>query len=162
MPGSSDNSDRIRSQPTFLHGRLVATIGDWMRTHARRRLERRIARVVARPIVGASMQFHVEWHAAGVHPWDEDIPAERQAHLFTARLLDDTVVRIHRMFTEFTELDSLHVRVLAPTPDGGTLLKGTISRAALQACQGCRSAAMSLKLLGVDYRLRDGRLEPLA
>src|SRR5262250_2109733 len=44
MPGSSDNSDRIRSQPTFLHGRLVATIGDWMRTHARRRLERRIER----------------------------------------------------------------------------------------------------------------------
>jgi|SRR5215470_1397091 len=72
MPGSSDNSDPIRNQPTFLYGR------DWSQPSATgcaltpgAGSNGRVARGVAQPIAGASMRFRVEWHAAGVHPWDD-------------------------------------------------------------------------------------------
>ena len=108
------------------------------------------------------MHLDVEWRADGLHPWDRDLPEERQTQLFAARLLDDTVMRVRLLFCALPDVDTVRIKVLEPRPRGGALLEGTISRARLHDCETCRSAAMCLKLLGVAFQLRDGRLEPMA
>ena len=132
-----------------------------LREWIRRRAQRRLSRVIARPVLRASLHLDVEWRAAALHRWDEDLPVDRQAQLFTARLLDDTVTRIRRLFMTQPEIDTVRIRVLEPGPGRRALLDGAVAREQLRDCDGCRSAAMCLKLLGVHYRLRDDRLEPL-
>jgi hypothetical protein len=161
MHQRADNFDRISRQPTFLNLRPISTIGNWLRMRRRRRLVRRLARLIARPVLHASVHADVEWQAAGIHEWDTDLPEDRQAQILATRLLEDTLLRIQRAFAELSELDSLSVCIREPLPRGARLIDGTVSREALKRCESCRSPAMSLKLLGLNYRLRDGRLTPI-
>jgi len=148
-------------------------IGEWMRLRERRRLQRRIARVLARAPRGGvpldervlrkvSSHLDVEWHACGLHPWDRDLSQERQAEFFAVQVLEDTVMVIKRLFDSLAEVDTIHICVLEPYQPHQLLLEGTVSRAAAQECLACPSPAMSLKLLGIRYRLSNGRFEPLA
>jgi diadenosine tetraphosphatase ApaH/serine/threonine PP2A family protein phosphatase len=120
-----------------------------------------LAGVIDRPILHASMHLDIEWQAAGIHPWDRDLPEERQEQFFTIRLLEDTVLRIRSLFTALPDIDTVRIKVLGPIPQCGALLEGTIARARLRDCETCRSPAMCLKLLGVTFQLRGGRLEPI-
>jgi len=145
----------------------------WWRSRGQRHLVRRVARALDatrregaaqddRRLQKVGVHLDVEWHARALHPWDGDLGPERQAQLFASRLLDDTATAIRRLFDALPEVDSIRILVREPAPAHETLLEGTVSRAAVGECAGCRSPAMMLKLLGVCFRLNDGRLEPLA
>jgi hypothetical protein len=98
----------------------------------------------------------VEWQARDVHPWNEDLPVGRRAELLTTELMADTIVAIRQIFERLAEVDVIHIRVLAPNAPDKTVLAGTVCRDDVDAAQACRSPAMSLKLLGVQYCLADG------
>jgi hypothetical protein len=103
-----------------------------------------------------SLSLKVEWYARDLHPWDRDLPVERRAELFTAELMADTVVAIRQIFERLAEIDAIQIRVLEPTEPHETVLAGTVCRDDLNATRGCPSPAMSLKLLGLQYRVSDG------
>jgi hypothetical protein len=103
-----------------------------------------------------SLSLRVEWYARDLHPWDRDLPVERRAELFTAELLADTVVVIRQIFERLAEIDTVQIRVLEPAEPHKTVLAGTVCRDDLDATWGCPSPAMSLKLLGLEYRVSDG------
>jgi hypothetical protein len=102
-----------------------------------------------------SLALRLEWHARDLHPWDCDLPADRRAELFMAALMAETIVAIRRTFERLAEVDVIEIRVLTPDEPGQTVLAGTVCRDDLIAAQACPSPAMSLKLLGIQYRLSD-------
>lgn len=133
----------------------------------RRRLRNRVIKALTLAPRGAvahdglqlratSLSLTVEWQARDVHPWDRDLPVGRRTELFTTTLMADTVVAIRQMFERLAEVDVIQIRVLTPNEPGKTVLAGTVCRDNLCAAQACPSPAMSLKLLGVQYRLADG------
>jgi hypothetical protein len=99
--------------------------------------------------------LRLEWHARDIHPWDCDLPADRRAELFTEELMAETIVAIRQAFERLAEVDVIEIRVLAPNEPGRTVLAGTVCRDDLIAARACPSPAMSLKLLGIQYRLAD-------
>jgi hypothetical protein len=135
---------------------------DWRGDWERRRLRSRVIRALTLAPRGAvandglslrnmSPSLTVEWYARDVHPWDNDLPAERRAELFTAELMADTVAAIRQMFERLAEVDVIHVRVLEPNEPHETILAGTVCREDLRAARDCPSPAMNLKLLGVHW-----------
>jgi hypothetical protein len=94
-------------------------------------------------------------------PWDRDLPYQRQSELFTTYLLEDTASVIRQLFDSLAEVETIRVCVRDPSEPHRPLIEGTISRAGLPQVRDCRSAAMSLKLLGACYTVRDGCLQPL-
>jgi hypothetical protein len=108
-----------------------------------------------------STHLEIEWYAHDVHPWDADLPDDRQARLFVDSALSQTLSAIRRAFERFPEVDSIAVRVLDPRDPTGVLLRGAVSRRDLDAATAIKSDAMSLKLLGVEFQLVDSDLQPL-
>jgi len=154
----------------------MPTLGTIVRTltgiRERRRLRSRVKRTLALKSRGAifndglplrklANHLEVEWFAREPHPWDEDLAPDRKAELFVVESLSDTIVAICRMFDRLPEVDTIRIRVLQPTEPHNTLLAGTVHRADLHASRRCPSPAMSLKLLGIRYRVTDGAFEPL-
>ena len=138
----------------------------------RRRLRGRVVKTLALksrggifndglPLRTLANHLEVEWFAREPHPWDKDLPPERKAERFVVESLSDTVVAICRMFDRLPEVDTIRIRVLEPNELHKTLLAGTVHRADLHASRRCPSPAMSLKLLGIQYRVTDGSFEPL-
>jgi hypothetical protein len=141
--------------------------GTWRADWERRRLRNRVARALAMAPRGGvandtsllremSLSLKVEWYARDLHPWDRDLPVERRAELFTAELMADTVAAIRQIFERLAEIDAIHIRVLEPAAPHKTVLAGTVCRDDLNATRDCPSPAMSLKLLGLQYRVSDG------
>jgi hypothetical protein len=108
-----------------------------------------------------STHLEIEWYARDVHPWDRDLPDKRKAVLFAEASLAQTATAIRRAFERFPEVSSLSIRVLAPRKPHGLLFSGSVLRRDLEGVPGHLSPAMTLKLLGIDYQLIDGVLEPL-
>jgi hypothetical protein len=108
-----------------------------------------------------STQLEIEWYAHDVHPWDQDLPPEQQAARFTEETLQHTVAAIRRAFERFPEVDALQIVVREPRRPHGVLFAGRAARAEAAECATTLSAAMALKLLGIEFRIVDGRLEPL-
>jgi hypothetical protein len=100
-----------------------------------------------------SHSLKLEWYARDVHPWDCDLPAERREELFAAELITDTLVVIRQMFERLAEIDAIEIRVFEPNEPHKAVLAGTVCRDDLNAARCCPSPAMSLKLLGVQYRV---------
>jgi hypothetical protein len=153
-------------------GEWLARVGGWLRLHGRRRFMRRVVQALRagrragiasdeRRLQKISSHLDLEWNARDVHPWDRDLPRERQAELLATQLLEDTVSVIRRLFNTLPEVDTIRISVREPSEPHNVLLEGTVTRAALRRVRECPSPAMSLKLLGVYYRLIDGSLEPL-
>jgi hypothetical protein len=114
------------------------------------------------PALGrVSTQLEIEWYAHDVHPWDDDLPVELQAARFAEETLQHTVAAIRRAFERFPEVDGLQIVVREPRRPHGVLFTGRVSRAEAARCATSLSAAMALKLLGIEFRMVDGRLEPL-
>jgi len=154
---------------------LLSVIRDWARLRDRRRLRKRVARTLALESRGGvlddrlaltklSNYLEVEWCARDVHPWNQDLPAERKGELFVAQALKDTLAAIQRLFDVLTEVDTIHLRVLEPTPPYQALLAGTVIRHDLNELNDARrfpSPAMGLKMLGIQYEVNDGSFERL-
>jgi hypothetical protein len=145
----------------------------WADLRERRRLRSRVTRALklkprgaapndGLPLTRLSTRLEVEWYAREVQPWDRDLPPERQARLFVEQSLSDTVVAIWRMFERMAEIDVIDIRVLEPHLPDKTVLAGTVFRGDVNAAGAHPSPAMSLKLLGVRYRVTDGQFEPLS
>jgi hypothetical protein len=138
----------------------------WRGRWERRRLRNRVIKALTLAPRGAvrddgprvremSLALRLEWHARDIHPWDCDLPADRRAELFTEELMAETIVAIRQAFERLAEVDVIEIRVLAPNEPGKTVMAGTVCRDDLIAARACPSPAMSLKLLGIQYRLAD-------
>ena len=148
------------------------SVGQWLSGRERRRLWRRLAnalelkpqagKVNRRPsLVNVSTRLEIEWYARDIHPWDCDLPRERQARLFAEEALTHTAAAIRRAFARFPEVDAIEIRVLEPHKPHGLLFTGAVTREDLKECSPNLSPAMTLKLLGIEYRLVDGNLTEL-
>src|SRR5262249_43539864 len=152
-------------------GRGTLLLGAWTRGRERRlwkRLTRalglgpRAAEVPDRvPLSNVSTRMEIEWYAREVHPWDRDLPAERKARLFADESLTHTGAAIRGGWERFPEVDAIEISVLEPHKPHAVLFKGSVSRDGFDRCPPNLSPGMTLKLLGVEYRLTDGCLEPL-
>jgi hypothetical protein len=142
----------------------------WLRGRERRRFRRRLNKALElRPRGGeskdhlslsnVSTRLEIEWHARDIHPWDGDLPPERKARLFAEESQTHTVVAIRRTFERFPEVDAIGIRVLEPHKPHAVLFTGTVSRDDLKQCSPSLSPAMTLKLLGIEYRIVDGHLK---
>ncbi len=149
--------------------RLIARL---IQAHKRRQMWRRLTRALGisgraggagTSVSLASLSTHldVEWYARDIHPWDRDLPIERKAVLFAKGSLAHTVTAIRRAFERFPEVESVQIRVLDPRKPHGLLFAGSVFRGDLASVPQNLSPAMTLKLLGIAYRLIDGVLEPL-
>ena len=152
----------------MVSGRII----QWVRDRERRRIWRRLTRVLRltrRAAVSkdglslskVSTSLDIEWYARDVHPWDADLPSERRAKLFAEESLTNTVVAIHRAFERFPEVDAIEIRVLEPRAPHAVIFSGVVSREDLNQCSASLSPGMTLKVLGIAYRLIDGELKPV-
>jgi hypothetical protein len=145
----------------------------WTELRERRRLRHRVLKTLrlgsrgaacekGLPLHRLSTRLVVEWYARDVHPWDRDLPQAQRTTRFVEESLKDTVEAIWRMFERLPEIDAIDLRVLEPNHPHKALLAGTVFREDVNAAGSCQSPAMSLKTLGVKFRLADGGLEPLS
>jgi hypothetical protein len=107
-------------------------------------------------------RLEIEWYARDLHPWDRDLPLERKATLVAEESLTHTAAAIRRAFDQFPEVDAIEIRVLAPYNPHPLLFTGLVTREGAMQCAPNLSPAMTLKLLGIEYRMIDGHLEPLS
>jgi hypothetical protein len=147
--------------------RVSRTHRKWRGEWKRRRLRKRVIKALTLAPRGAvandrlhlgttSLSLKLDWQARDVHPWDGDLPVGRRRERFTTALIADTVTAIRHVFEQLAEVDVLQIRVFAPNESRRAILAGTVCRDDLNAAEDCRSPAMSLKLLGVQYHLADG------
>jgi hypothetical protein len=98
-------------------------------------------------------QLEIEWHARGLHPWDDDLPFEQRSQLLRAQTIEDTDVAVARLFRVLPEVETIAIRVRGPESGGGVILAGTVNRASVAACSRVRSPHMRLKIMGVRYEI---------
>jgi hypothetical protein len=144
-------ADRVRRG--LLSWRLAQALGLGSRAGERRRRE---------PIRRVATHLEVEWYAHDIHPWDADLPDEHRARLFAEGVLAHTVTAIRGAFDRFAEVESIAITVLEPRTPHRVLLRGAVTRGDVVEASRTVSAAMSLKLLGVEYRMSEGQLQPLS
>jgi hypothetical protein len=113
----------------------VKRIAEWLQTRERRRFARRVIKVLQRrpreavphdqcSLDGISIQLNVTWQARGVHPWDRDLPRERQANLcIPAGVLDDTLFMVRSGLRRTVEIDTLRICVLEPSESQESFLR---------------------------------------
>jgi hypothetical protein len=100
----------------------------------------------------ACHRLEIRWRAREIHPWDRDLPRERQAAVFAELALADTEAAIMELFEALPHVDVIDLTVLEPESDR-TMLAGTVSRpAANRAGEG---AVGSRRLLSVKMRLSE-------
>ena len=93
-----------------------------------------------------SGQLQVEWPAREIHPWDRDLPPDRQAKVFCAQTITDADVAIFRLFQMLPEINAITIRVVEPHTMGRVLMAGTVLRKDLFASALPSSSQMRLKL----------------
>jgi hypothetical protein len=106
-----------------------------------------------------SARLQIVCCARRLHPWDEDLPEEKQSQLFTKQCLEDVDKGITRLFQQLPAVDEVDLTVV--TPDGAAkILAGVVHRGdLLHADQS--SVGMRLLSKGLNYHLQGYRLEPL-
>jgi hypothetical protein len=154
----------------------AGTIGDVLRAWVGRVTEGRFRRIVTKALALSprgfvpddvlvlrklSARLQVEWRSRDLHPWDRDLPPRRRAERVRELTLDDTDAAIMRLFRTLPDVDGLEVRVFAPLPSDRIILAGVVAREDAFAARSMSSPGMRLRMMGVQYRMRDGHLEPL-
>jgi hypothetical protein len=102
--------------------------------------------------------LQLEWHARDLHPWDRDLPAPRQAELFSQQALQDTDAALLRLFQRLPEVEQIEFQVLEPRHVGGVILTGVVDRESALDPEPPPSLRMRLHMLGVRYRMADDHL----
>jgi hypothetical protein len=106
------------------------------------------------------VRLHVDWFAREVHPWDHDLPLERQAELFAEQCLEDVDAAIFRLFEELPEVGVIDMSVF----DRGSntkIIKDVVSRENARTSEGL-SLGMRLNAIGVNYRRSNLRFESIS
>ena len=104
-------------------------------------------------------RLEIEWRARDIHPWDLGVALERRAAMFVEQCLSDADAAIMRLFDKLPWVDIIDVNVLDPDSDE-TIMTGTVYRPAPEK-ELERSAAMRVKDLGLNYRVRGWKFESL-
>jgi hypothetical protein len=113
-------------------------------------------------LLDVSMKLTVSWRARDIHPWDRDLSEERAATRLLDQTLHDTEDAVERIFLFFPEANALELSVFDNDPDSDrVIMAGLVARADLGRCTSS-STAMRLRMLGINYRLVDQRLEAIA
>jgi hypothetical protein len=108
-----------------------------------------------------SARLRLEWQTRDVHPWDDDLPGDRQATRFCEQTLLDTETALVQCFEMLPQIEAIDLRVLEPREPNRLLLAGTVERGDVMTALALSSPAMRLRMLGVQCQIRDGRLEPI-
>jgi hypothetical protein len=157
---------------TFTRAGTAVRLAQWAHSRRQRQWWRRVSRALGlEPRAGeprrpaalgtVSTQLEIEWYAHNVHPWDEDLPPDGQEARFAEEAVQHTLSAIRRAFQRFPEVDTLQIMVRDPRKPHPVLFTGRVLRADSTACSNTPSPAMALKLLGIEFRMIDGRLQPL-
>ena len=165
----SDVEDRAGERHRRTIGRILADCLSRITEGRFRRMVTRALRLTARGFVPhdvlvlteLSARLRVEWRSREVHPWDRDLPWERRAARFREQTLHDTATAIARLFRMVPEVDIIEVRVLEPHPSSRMILAGTVVRQDALVALTYPSPSMTLRMMGIRYRVNDGHLEPL-
>jgi hypothetical protein len=156
---------------TFRRHRAAVRLAAWAKERRQRQWWRRVTRAIGlQPRAGeprrpsslgsVSTCLEIEWYAHDVHPWDRDLPPDQMAARFAAETLQHTLSAVRRAFERSPEVDTLQIVVREPRRPHGVLLAGRVSRAEAAQCAATPSPAMALKLLGIEFRIADGQLQP--
>jgi hypothetical protein len=108
-----------------------------------------------------SGQLQVEWAAREIHPWDRDLPPDRQAKMFCDQTITDVDRAVGKLFQALPEIDAITIRVVEPNNARRVLIAGTVLRKDLSVARSPSSSRMRLKLLGIQYQTDGERLEAL-
>jgi hypothetical protein len=109
-----------------------------------------------------AVKLAVNWRARDLHPWDFDMPEERKAPRLVDQTLHDTEAAIARIFAAFPEVDTLELNVFEKAPDSNRMIiAGVVIRSDLGRCAST-SIRMRLRMLGLNYRLKNQHFEPVA
>jgi len=165
----SDVEDRAGEPRRRTIGRILADCLSRITDGRFRRIVTRALTLTARGFVPhdvlvlteLSARLRVEWRSREVHPWDRDLPWERRAARFREQTLQDTAAAIARLFRTVPEVEIIEVRVLEPDPSSRLILAGTVARQDALVARTYASPSMTLRMMGIGYRLKDGHLEPL-
>jgi hypothetical protein len=110
-----------------------------------------------------SGQLQLEWRARDAHPWNRDLPPERQAELFLEQALQDTDAAILRLFQTLPEIGQIEIQVLDAQDSTKVILGGIVAREEALATDTSVPLRLRLRMLGVQYsRIVGDRLEPLS
>jgi hypothetical protein len=97
--------------------------------------------------------LQLEWRAREIHPWDRDLPASRQAELFSEQALKDTDAAIIRLFQMLPEIEEIKLQVVKPMSFGGVIFTGIVDRGRALAPKAPPSLKQRLIALGVHYKM---------
>ena len=101
-----------------------------------------------------------EWVARAADPWDAELPASIRERNVAKQVLKDAMQVRDLLFSIFPDVASANIRVYRNAEPPDLIIAGTIKRDE-PTLKGIRSLMMRVKLSGLQFRLDDGRLEPL-
>jgi hypothetical protein len=109
----------------------------------------------------ACNRLEIQWWARDIHPWDRDLPSEKEASLFAEQTLADTEAAIFRLFEALPQVEVIKLSVLGPKSET-PIMSGTVHRSTLStARRGLMSIGMRLMDLGVCYHLSGWEFQSL-
>jgi hypothetical protein len=112
-------------------------------------------------LLDASVKLTVSWRVRGIHPWDRDLPEERIAVQLLDQTPHDTEAAVERIFAAFPEASTLKLNVLENDPGSNrVVITGAVDRSDVGRCDSS-SIAMRVRMLGINYRVENQRLEVL-
>ena len=94
-------------------------------------------------------------------PWDVVLPTCVRERNVAQQALKDAMKVHDLLFSVFPEVATANIRVYRDAEPPDLIIAGTISREE-PTLKGIRSLVMRVKLCGLQFRLDDGRLEPLS
>jgi hypothetical protein len=101
----------------------------------------------------------VGWCARDVHPWDNDLQANRKAAAFVRQCIDDTDAAITRLFAALPQVDELDIPVIDRQSDR-VIIRGEVRRSDLSA-RPHTSPRMRLIELGLSFKCDGAHFESL-
>jgi hypothetical protein len=101
-----------------------------------------------------------EWLARPADAWDADLSPSVRDRRVTEQALQDAVAVRDLLFSALPDLVTANLRVYRQGDPPELIIAGTVLRD-YPALHGIRSVAMRVKLCGLQFQTRDGKLEPL-
>jgi hypothetical protein len=101
-----------------------------------------------------------EWLARPADVWDAQLSPPARDRNVTEQALQDAVAVRDLLFSALPDLVTANLRVYRHADPPELIIAGTVMRDN-PALNGIRSVAMRVKLCGLQFRVQDGRLEPL-
>lgn len=101
-----------------------------------------------------------EWMARPADPWDIDLSETVRERNIAEQALRDAVAVRQLLLSTFRWAATAAIRVYREGEVPELIIAGTVARES-PSLTGIRSLAMRVKLCGLQFRLDDGRLQPL-